>query len=311
MIGVKLKTKKGDTMNKKFWASAIALIAVAGVATFIGCGGEQKPVEDKTPPPQANPVAITITGSDTMVHLVNAWAEAYMKSNPNVLLTVNGGGSGVGIAALINSTTDIASASREMKQKEFDDAKAAGNEAIENAVALDGISVVVHPSNPINELTTEQLKDIFTGKKTNWKDFGGPDKKISILSRESSSGTYQFFQEHVLKKENYAQSAKLMPATSAIIESTSQDATSIGYVGLGYALEAGSKIKIISVKADAKSPAVMPSETTVKDKSYPIARALYLYTKANSSTDVTNFINFCLSPAGQAIVKEVGYITIL
>ncbi len=297
-------------MNKKFWASAVALITVAGVATFIGCGGEQKPVEDTTPP-QANPVAITITGSDTMVHLVNLWAEAYMKNNPNVLLTVNGGGSGVGIAALINGTTDIASASREMKQKELDNANAAGNEAFENKVALDGIAIVVHPSNPINELTIEQLKDIFTGKKTNWKDFGGPDKKISILSRESSSGTYQFFQEHVLNKENYAQSAKLMPATSSIIESVSQDATSIGYAGLGYATEVGPDVKIIKVKANANSQAVAPSEATVKDKSYPIARALYLYTKANSSTDVANFINFCLSPEGQAIVKEVGYITIL
>lgn len=294
--------------------AAIATLGAIALLFTAGCGGQNGNAgtnsgdgENTNPPTQT--VNITITGSDSMLHLCNNWAEQFMKNNKNYMITVNGGGSGVGIKALINGTTDIASASREMKGSEKDEAKTNGNEAVENLVALDGIAIAINPENPVQDFTMTQLKDIFTGKKTSWKDFGGPDQKIIILSRESSSGTYQFFQEHVLAKENYAQTALLMPATSAIIDSVAQDKWAIGYVGLGYAAEAGSRIKVVPVKKDDASPAVMPSEATVKDKSYPIARALYLYTKTTSTSDVTKFIDFVLSPDGQNIVKEAGYIT--
>lgn len=302
---------------KKINIFGVAMATLGTVALLLtaGCGGQNDNTgttsggngENTNPPAQT--INVTITGSDSMLHLCNNWAETFMKNNKNYMITVNGGGSGVGIKALINGTTDIASASREMKSAEKDEAKANGNEAVENLVALDGIAIAINPENPIKDFTIAQLKDIFTGKKTNWKDFGGPDQKIIILSRESSSGTYQFFQEHVLAKENYAQTALLMPATSAIIDSVAQDKWAIGYVGLGYAVEAGSRIKIAPVKKDDASPAVMPSEATVKDKTYPIARALYLYTKTTSSSDVTKFIDFVLSSDGQNIVKEAGYIT--
>lgn len=291
---------------KKIITAAVALLAVVSIAFVVGCGGET--ATDSTNNQEL--VRITIKGSDTMVHLVTNWAEAYMDSNPNFEITVNGGGSGTGISALINGTTDIASSSREMKAKEMEKAKETGNEPVENLIGLDGIAVVANPENPINELTIAQLKDIFTGKKTNWKDFGGQDSQIGIYSRESSSGTYQFFQEHVLSKENYAAAARLMPATSAIIEGCASEKSGIGYVGLGYAIEAGSKIKIIAVKTDDTSPAVMPTAATVKDKTYAIARGLYLYTKTSSKEAVKNFVSFCLSPAGQKILTETGYIAI-
>lgn len=297
---------------RKIITAAVALLAIVSIAFVVGCGGETKTetTTDNTNTQTQEPVYITIKGSDTMVHLVTNWAEAYMKTNTNYQITVNGGGSGTGISALINGTTDVAASSREMKSKEMDEAKAAGNEPVENLVGLDGIAIAVHPENPIAELTMAQLKDIFTGKKTNWKDFGGPDSQISIYSRESSSGTYQFFQEHVLSKENYAATAKLMPATSAIVEGCASEKTAIGYIGLGYAAEAGSKIKVIAVKADDASPAVMATEATVKDKTYAIARGLYLYSKSSSPEAVKSFLSFCISAEGQKILTETGYITI-
>jgi phosphate transport system substrate-binding protein len=254
---------------------------------------------------------IIIKGSDTMVHLVSDWAEEFMKLNPDVEVAVTGGGSGTGIAALINGTTDICAASREMKDKEKEQAGAKGNTPKEIVVARDGIAVVVNPQNPVNELDVQQLAQIFTGSLTRWNQVGGGSKKeILIFSRESSSGTYVFFQEHVLKNKDYAPKTKLMPATSAIIEAVSADKDAIGYVGLGYALAAKDRVKIIGVKADADSPAVMPSDETVINGKYPIARPLYLYVSTKASENVNAFVDFCLSEKGQAIVKEAGYVVI-
>ncbi len=253
---------------------------------------------------------LVIKGSDTMVHLVTNWAEVYMNQNPNADVAVTGGGSGTGIAALINGTTDICAASREIKDKEKELAKAKGVEAKEVIVARDGIAVAVNPKNPIKELDMQQLEQIFTGVTTRWNQFGGLDEEILVFSRESSSGTYVFFQEHVLKNKDYTQKAKLMPATSAIIESVSSDKGAIGYVGLGYALAAGDKVKILAVKADANSPAVMPSDQTVVEGSYPVARPLYLYVSNKASQNAAGFVDFCLSDAGQAIVRESGYVAV-
>lgn len=253
---------------------------------------------------------VTIKGSDTMVHLVSSWAEEFMNQHEDIEVSVTGGGSGTGIAAMINGTTDICAASRKIKPKEMKLAEQKGIEPMEHVVARDGIAVVVHPENPVSELTIEQLGKIFTGAYTNWNEVGGPDQRIIVLSRESSSGTYVFFQEHVLKKKDYTTKARLMPATSAIIQSVSSDKWSIGYVGLGYAAEAGDKVKTLAVKEDNSSPAVIPSEETVKSGAYSIARPLHLYTKGEPEGTIKEFLDFCLSDAGQKIVRETGYVAV-
>ena len=253
---------------------------------------------------------ITIKGSDTMVHLASSWAETFMKQNPDIEVSVTGGGSGTGIAALLNGTTDICAASRKIKDKELQLALEKNIHPHEITVAKDGIAVVVHPDNPVNELTLEQLSKIFTDNSLRWSDMGGIDEPIIVLSRESSSGTYVFFQEMVLKKQDYMQDAKLMPATSAIIQSVSTDKSAIGYVGLGYGLAAKDKVKILAVKTDDNSPAVMPSDETVKSGQYAIARPLFLYLNGEPQGTVKQFIDFCLSPEGQAVVKDTGYVAI-
>jgi phosphate transport system substrate-binding protein len=254
--------------------------------------------------------SVTVKGSDTMVHLVTAWSESYMKAHPDAEISVTGGGSGTGIAALLNGTTDICAASRDMSPEEKEKAAREGITLRETNVTRDGIAVVVNPSNPINELTLEQLKKIFTGAYANWKEVGGSDGEIVALSRESSSGTYVFFQEHVLKKEDYTPKARLMPATSAIIQSAASDALAIGYVGLGYAADAGGRVKVLKVKADAAAPAIAPSEDTVRNGTYSISRPLHFYTGAGVGPAADDFIKFCLSGAGQAIVREAGYIPV-
>jgi phosphate transport system substrate-binding protein len=272
------------------------LVAVGGMIN-LSCGAER-------------PQPITIKGSDTMVQLVSSWAEAYMKKNPGSDVSVTGGGSGTGIAALINGTTDICSASREMKEKEIAQATEKGITPVENTVASDGIAVIVNPANPIAELTLEQIAKIYTGAYTNWKQLGGPDQPIIVLSRESSSGTYVFFQEHVLKMKDYAAHTRLMPATSAIVQSVGADTWAIGYVGLGYAVESKGKVKMLAVKADDTSPAVTPSEQTVLSGQYSIARGLYLYTNGTPEGQIKNFVDFCLSSEGQKIAVETGYVPV-
>ncbi len=253
---------------------------------------------------------ITIKGSDTMVHLVSNWAQAFMQKNPGIEVSVTGGGSGTGIAALLNGTTDICAASRKIKNNELMLAIEKHIQPNEIAVARDGIAVIVNPANPVDELTIEQLGKIFTGKSSRWSDFSGPDEKIIVLSRESSSGTYVFFQEMVLKKQDYMTDAKLMPATSTIIQSVSTDRWSIGYVGLGYALAAKDKVKILAIKADENSPAILPSEQTVKSGQYIISRPLYLYLNGQPKGTLKEFVDFCLSNEGQAIVQETGYVVV-
>lgn len=275
-------------------------VVAALVLVSVSCGKPQR----------ATGNAITVKGSDTMVHLVADWAEAYMAAHPDTEISVNGGGSGTGIKAFINGTTDVAAASRDMSAEEKAQAAKAGREPKEIKVALDGIAVVVNPKNPINELTLEQLKKIYTGAYTRWSDVGGPDETIGVLSRESSSGTYVFFQEHVLAKQDYAAHVRLMPATAGIIQTVSDDQWAIGYVGLGYAAGAGEKIKVVKVKAKDDAPAVAPSEETVKSGEYSIARGLFLYVPANTTPVVQQFVDFVLGAAGQDIVRKDDYITV-
>lgn len=251
---------------------------------------------------------LTIKGSDTMVDLVSLWNEAYTASHPEADVTMSGGGSGTGIAALINGTTDICMSSRDVKEEEREQAKAKGKELVEHPVAMDGLAIVVNPANPVESLTIEQLGKIYTGAVTNWNQVGGPDQPIQVLSRESSSGTYIFFQEHVMDKKNYTEQARLLSATSAIVQSVQTDAWTIGYVGLGYAHNAGGKVKVLTIKKDETSPAVVPSEATVHSGEYAIARKLYFYTAGAPTPAQQDYIAFCTGPEGRAIVQESGYI---
>lgn len=289
-------------MNNPLFLRASIVGLLVFTLALSGCGPAANPSKDAA--------SISIKGSDTMVHLVTAWSEAYLRSHPGVDISVTGGGSGTGIAALLGKSTDICASSRDMSAEEKKRASDQGILLRETIVARDGIALVVHPSNPVNELTLEQLRKIYTGAVTQWDQVGGGANSIMALSRETSSGTYVFFQEHVLKKEDYAPTVRLMPATAGIIQSVSQDAQAIGYVGLGYALEAGDKVKLIAVKKDVSSPAVLPSEATVRDASYSVARPLYFYSSEQDSAPVTEFRQFCVGPEGQKIVKETGYVSV-
>jgi len=246
-----------------------------------------------------------IKGSDTVLPLSQAEAEAFMKKDPKASIAVTGGGSGVGLAAIISGTTDIAQASRSMKMDEKLKMQEAGKAFKEVIIAYDALAVIVNPGNKVSELTREQLEGIFTGKITNWKDVGGEDLKIITYSRETSSGTYEFFKEHVLNKKNFANTSLLMPATGAIVQSVSQTKGAIGYIGLAYIDKA---IKTIKVSYDKGKTFVTPSVAAAVDKTYPITRPLYYYYLTSIEKSVSPYINFILSPEGQKIVSEVGYV---
>jgi phosphate transport system substrate-binding protein len=249
---------------------------------------------------------LVIKGSDTVLPLTQKEAEMYMKKNSGRSITVVGGGSGVGIAALTDNSTDIAMSSRKIKMDERMKLQDAGRPFKEVIVANDALSVIVNPSNKVSQLTRAQIEGIYTGKIKNWKEVGGDDMIIVVYSRETSSGTYEFFKEHVMNRKNYASSVLNMPATGAIIQSVSQTKGAIGYVGLAYATK---EVKDIAVSYDGKT-FVMPSVTAAKDKSYPIVRPLYYYYPSSKEASVKPFIDYVLSAEGQKLVDEVGYISI-
>ncbi len=248
-----------------------------------------------------------IKGSDTMLPLSQKEAESFMKSNPSQTVTVTGGGSGVGISALLEGTTDLAQASRKIKFDEKQKLQEGGKTVREVIAAYDALAIVIHPSNKVKNLTREQLEGIFTGKITNWKDLGGDDMKIVPYSRETSSGTYEFFKESVLKNKNYLNGIMSMPATGAIIQSVSQTKGAIGYVGLAYL---GKDVAAVHVSYDGGKTFVEPSVANAKNKSYPIVRPLFYYYVTTSEAKVKPYLDFILSPAGQKIVTEVGFITV-
>jgi phosphate transport system substrate-binding protein len=258
--------------------------------------------------------SITVKGSDTVLVLGQRWAEEYMKQHPDLSIQVTGGGSGVGIAALINGTTDIANASRQIKAAEVDKAQKAGYYPEEFAVALDTLAVVVNSQNPIKELTVRQLMGIYTGKYSNWSEVGGENKPIIRYSRESSSGTYQFFKEFILKNQDFAADCQTLQGTSAVTNAVSKDPGGIGYGGAAYFLNQ-SALHIISVKKDDKSEAVNPVKADGKldyeaawSKRYPIWRYLYMYTGFKPRGAIKEYLDWIKSSEGQKIVEEVGYI---
>lgn len=244
-----------------------------------------------------------LKGSDTVLPLAQKESEVFGKKTGKSP-TVIGGGSGVGIAALLEGTTDIAMSSRKMKFDEKIKCQEAGKSVVEKIIAYDALAVVVNPANPVSKLTRAQLEGIFTGKITNWKQVGGPDLKIIPYSRETSSGTYEFFKEHILLNKNYVKSILSMPATGAIIQSVSQTKGAIGYVGLAYV---ENNVKALQVSFDGKN-FVAPSMATAKNKTYPIVRPLFFYYDKKLEGKNSAFVNFVLSPQGQDIVEKIGYV---
>ena len=247
-----------------------------------------------------------IKGSDTVLPVAEQTAERFMNQHPDTRVTVTGGGTGVGISALLDNTTDIAMASRPIKFSEKMKIKSAGEDVAEIVVAYDALAVVAHPSNPVKQLTRQQLEDIFRGKITNWKQVGGDDRKIVVYSRETSSGTYEFFKESVLKNKNYMASSLSMPATGAIIQSVSQTKGAIGYVGLAYV---SPRVKTLSVSYDGKHYAA-PTVENATNKTYPIVRPLYYYYNVKKKAEIDPLIQYILSPDGQDIIKKSGYIPV-
>jgi phosphate transport system substrate-binding protein len=248
---------------------------------------------------------ITVKGSDTLVILAQKWAEVYMSKHPETKIQVSGGGSGVGFAALQNQQTDLCDASRKIKSAEIANCiKAFGKRPTEYKVALDGLSVYVQESNLVKELSLDQLERIFTGKVKNWKEVGGNEGPITVYSRENSSGTYEFFKEHVLKGKDFAASAQTMPGTSALVQAVSKDNGGIGYGGAAYA----KGTKALKIKKDDGSPAIEPTEANVINNSYPIWRYLFVYVNPGlDKGEIAAYLTWIRGEEGQKLVKEVGY----
>lgn len=272
------------------------------IAAFVGAavvaGGFTAP---------ASAGVVTVKGSDTMVILAQKWAEEFMKANPGTTIQVTGGGSGTGAAALVNGTTDIANMSREMTSREKSQIRSRANRGVsEFKMAKDGLSIYVHPSNNVPHLTFDQLKGIYTGRINNWSQVGGPNLAITRYSRENNSGTYVFFKQFVLGGSDYHVSCQNLPGTASVVNAVARDRGGIGYGGLAYT----KGVRDVPIKKTANSPAVEPNFETVQKGTYPIWRPLYMYTIGVPRGETKKFIDWCLSPAGQALVKDVGYIPI-
>jgi len=276
----------------------IGALALFVVGTGIALGAEE---------------SVQIKGSDTMVNLGQAWAEAFMKKNPRASISVTGGGSGTGIASLINGTCHIAQCSRSMKPAEIDQAKAKGIDPKQHIVALDGIAVVVNPKNPVSRLSFEELRGIFMGSITDWKQVGGRPGRIVVLSREVNSGTHIYFKEHILRRgkekgpEEYAPSALLLPSSQAIADEVAKNVNAIGYYGMGYI---SPQQKVIAVAKEEQGRYVKPSLESVRKGQYPISRPLFWYTKGEPKGIVKELLGFVLSKEGQEIVVQMDFVPV-
>ncbi len=247
---------------------------------------------------------ITMKGSDTMVILGQRWAEVYMTTHKDAVVQVTGGGSGTGIAALINGSADIAQSSRAMKDKEKEEVKTKrGAAPAEIATALDGLAIYVSSKNTLTKITVPQVKAIYQGDIVNWKELGGPDEEMVVYSRENNSGTYAYFKEHVLKNEDFAPDVQTLPGTASIINAVSKDEWSIGYGGIGYS----SGVKVLAVANDDSSAYFEPTEANVNSGEYPLARPLFWYTVGEPTGEIKALIDWVLGPEGQKVVTDVGY----
>ena len=302
----------GNEGRRSHRISPRRLLLVAGLFVLLvswalgGCAG----TGEETGTDDGAAQTIENKGSDTLVNLALAWAETYMEQRPRVRISVTGGGSGTGIAALINGTVDIANASRQMKSEEVEAAEANGTTPVEFVVARDAIAVVIHPSNPVDSLTFEQIGDIYTGRVTNWEEVGGEDRPIVLLSRESNSGTYVYFLENVVRVGSgdsealFSPGTLLMPSSEGITAEVSQNPNAIGYDGLGYVTP---EQKVVAVSEDPAGSFVLPSVATVNDGSYPIARPLYMYTAGEPTGLIATYLEWVRSE-GQTVVPELGFV---
>jgi len=287
--------------------SLVCLLTIGAICLLAACGPGGS---DRAGAAPGAAQAIENKGSDTLVNLALAWAEAYMPVHPEARISVTGGGSGTGIAAMINGTVDIANASRAMKPEEISAAEANGIEPVQFVVAGDAIAVVVHPSNPLESLSLQQISDIYTRKITNWSELGGEDRPIVALSRESNSGTYVYFLENVVrlgdKKSDllFSPDTLLMPSSEGISTEVRQNPNAIGYDGLGYVTP---DQKVLAVARDASGPFVLPSIETVNDGTYPISRPLYMYTAGQPAGAVKAYLDWVLNE-GQEQVAELGFV---
>lgn len=298
-----MRTKELRVLARK----SLLVVLILGEVLLVACSGGGKASGSRAGG------ALQIKGSDTMVNLGQAWAEAFNKLHPEINVAVTGGGSGTGIAAILNATCDIAESSRALEEKEIQKAKAEGITIKETIVALDGIVVVVHPSNPVSSLTMDQLREIFMGNVKRWNVFGGEDRPIVLLSREVNSGTHIFFKEHVLRRgkskgpEEFAPAALMMPSSYAIAEETARNENAIGYYGLGYI---SPRQKALAVAPDDHSPAVAPTIDSVRANAYPISRPLYFFTRGEPTGTVKDILEFALSPEGQKIVRDIDFVPV-
>jgi len=289
-----------------------ALLAALGLLLFMttACGSAARTATASTD--GANGRTIQNKGSDTLVNLALAWAERYRTIQPDVSIAVTGGGTGTGIAALINNTVDIANASRHLKDDEIEAAKANGITPVEFTVAIDALAIIVNPVNPVSQLTIDQLADIYTGRITNWQEVGGNDAPIILLSRETNSGTHVYFLEEVVRKgdkENkdiFAPQTLLMPSSVGITSELRRNPNAIGYDGFGYVDPEHEKLIAIAVNAD--SPYVLPSVETGADGSYPISRGLFMYTAGEPTDAIRQYMEWILGPEGQTVVAELGFV---
>lgn len=272
----------------------MAMLIMATLSCGDG-GGNDRPATNKP---------LTMKGSDTMVILGQRWAEKYMGDHPGTAIQVTGGGSGTGIAALINGATDICMSSRPMKGKERKQiSEKSRQEVKEIAVALDGIAIYVNEANPLSEISIDQSRDIYLGKTTSWKALGGEEKQIVAYGRENNSGTYMYFKEHVLENKDFAAGVQTLPGTAAVVNAVSKDRYAIGYGGIAYA----KGIKPLRVRKDESSEAIAPTMEHVVSGKYPISRSLYFYTAGEPNGTAKVFIEWALGADGQKICGEVGY----
>lgn len=291
-------------------AITTSFILVTMLLAFSACS--PKPSQDNQTP-SAPSTSIENKGSDTIVNLALAWAERYKEIKPEVLISVTGGGSGTGIAALINGTVDIANASRKIKQEEIDAASKNGSPPVEFVIARDAIAVIVNPENPVDNLTLQQISDIFSGKYNNWSEVGGEDRPIVRLSRETNSGTHVYFLEEVLRlgqKDNktlFARDTLLLPSSEGITAEVRENPNTIGYDGLGYVT---ADVKVIGVAREAGQPYVLPSPESVNSSEYPIARELYMYTAGEPTGSVKDYLDWVMSAEAQEIVTRLGFVPI-
>lgn len=289
---------------------ATSLLLTAAILALTSCV-----LVDRSPGPTLppDPASIVNKGSDTMVNLALAWAEAYQAIHPEARLSVTGGGSGTGIAALINGTVDIANASRRINPEEVDAAKANGITPVEFVVARDAIAIIVNPGNPVDHLSLQQISDMYSGRVERWTEVGGEDRPIIRLSRETNSGTHVYFLERVLRLSDpdnetfFSADTLLLPSSEGITAEIRYNRNAIGYDGLGYVTD---EVKVVLVSESTAGPFVLPSAESVTNNRYPIARDLYIYTAGEPTGAILDYLHWILGPEGQALVSQLGFVPV-